>query len=184
MNANEVIADRALEILGHPRGRYEVIHPLDHVHLDHSTNDVYSTAVRLALVTSLRRLGDSPGALATAFAGKAEEFGDVLKMGRTQLQEAVPMTLGQEFTTYAVMIEEDRQRLTEAAALLLESNLGRTAIGTFVQLSGVLTRVAVRLAKACDDLRLTSSGPTAGLGEINLPPVQAGSSIMPGKVNR
>ncbi|MGW2650296.1 aspartate ammonia-lyase [Streptomyces sp. NPDC001393] len=222
MNANEVIANRALEILGHPRGSYDVVHPLDHVNLGQSTNDVYPTAVRLTLVASLRRLGDSLGALAAAFTAKAAEFGDVLKMGRTQLQDAVPMTLGQEFTTYAVMIEEDRQRLTEAAALLLESNLGGTAIGTginghpryadlacahladisglpvrpagdfieatqdcgaFVQLSGVLKRVAVKLSKTCNDLRLTSSGPTAGLGEINLPPVQAGSSIMPGKVN-
>ncbi|GGW79529.1 aspartate ammonia-lyase [Streptomyces caelestis] len=222
MNANEVIANRALEILGHPRGRYDVIHPLDHVNLGQSTNDVYPTAVRLALVASLRRLGSGLGALATAFTAKATEFGDVLKMGRTQLQDAVPMTLGQEFTTYAVMIEEDRQRLDEAAALLLESNLGGTAIGTgitghpryaelacrhladisgelvrpagdfieatqdcgaFVQLSGVLKRVAVKLSKTCNDLRLLSSGPRAGLGEINLPPVQAGSSIMPGKVN-
>ncbi|MET9524938.1 aspartate ammonia-lyase [Streptomyces coeruleorubidus] len=222
MNANEVIANRALEILGHPRGCYDAIHPLDHVNLGQSTNDVYPTAVRLALVASLRRLGASLRALATAFATKATEFGDVLKMGRTQLQDAVPMTLGQEFTTYAVMIEDDRQRLTEAAALLLESNLGGTAIGTginghpryaglacsylagisgepvrpagdfieatqdcgaFVQLSGVLKRVAVKLSKTCNDLRLMSSGPIAGLGEINLPSVQAGSSIMPGKVN-
>ncbi|EPJ37158.1 putative Aspartate ammonia-lyase [Streptomyces afghaniensis 772] len=222
MNANEVIANRALEILGHPRGRYDVIHPLDHVNLGQSTNDVYPTAVRLALVASLRRLGASLRALATAFTAKATEFDDVLKMGRTQLQDAVPMTLGQEFTTYAVMIDEDRGRLDEAAALLLESNLGGTAIGTringhpryaelacrhladisgepvrpagdfieatqdcgaFVQLSGVLKRVAVKLSKTCNDLRLMSSGPTAGFGEINLPPVQAGSSIMPGKVN-
>ncbi|MEW2399491.1 aspartate ammonia-lyase [Streptomyces sp. NPDC046862] len=222
MNANEVVANRALEILGHPRGLYDVIHPLDHVNLGQSTNDVYPTAVRLALVTSLRRLDDSMKVLADAFGAKAREFSDVLKMGRTQLQDAVPMTLGQEFTTYAVMIEEDRRRLNEAAALLLESNLGGTAIGTginghpryaalacahlaeisgepvrpaadfieatqdcgaFVQLSGVLKRVAVKLSKTCNDLRLTSSGPTAGLAEINLPPVQAGSSIMPGKVN-
>lgn len=222
MNANEVVANRALEILGHPRGFYEVIHPLDHVNLGQSTNDVYPTAVRLALVTSLRRLSGSMKVLADTFSVKAEEFADILKMGRTQLQDAVPMTLGQEFITYAIMIEEDRQRLDEAAALLLESNLGGTAIGTginghpryadlacahladisgeavrpagnlieatqdcgaFVQLSGVLKRVAVKLSKTCNDLRLTSSGPTAGLGEINLPPVQAGSSIMPGKVN-
>lgn len=222
MNTNEVVANRALEILGHPRGFYEVIHPLDHVNLGQSTNDVYPTAVRLALVTSLRGLGDSMKVLADAFGAKAEEFTGVLKMGRTQLQDAVPMTLGQEFTTYAVMIEEDRRRLNEAAALLLESHLGGTAIGTginghpryaalacahlaeisgepvrpaadfieatqdcgaFVQLSGVLKRVAVKLSKTCNDLRLTSSGPTAGLAEINLPPVQAGSSIMPGKVN-
>jgi aspartate ammonia-lyase len=222
MNANEVIANRALEILGHPRGFYDVIHPIDDVNLGQSTNDVYPTAIRLAMVGSLRKLGHSMKALADAFGVKAEEFGDTLKVGRTQLQDAVPMTLGQEFTTYAVMIEEDRQRLTEAAALLLESNLGGTAIGTginghpryaelacsylagmsgepvrpagdfieatqdcgaFVQLSGILKRVAVKLSKTCNDLRLMSSGPTAGLGEINLPPVQAGSSIMPGKVN-
>ena len=222
MNANEVIANRSLEILGHPRGRYDVVHPLDHVNLGQSTNDVYPTAVRLALVSALRRLVDSLGELADSFTAKAAEFGSVLKMGRTQLQDAVPMTLGQEFTTYAVMIEEDRQRLAEAASLLLESNLGGTAIGTginghpdyaelacahlaeisgervrpaadfieatqdcgaFVQLSGVLKRVAVKLSKTCNDLRLTSSGPTAGFGEINLPAVQAGSSIMPGKVN-
>ncbi len=130
MNANEVIANRALGTLGLPRGSYDVIHPLDHVNHDQSTNDVYPTAVRLALVIPLRRLSDSLGAPATAFTAKAAEFGDVLKMGRTQLQDAVPMTLGQEFTTYAVMIEEDRQRLTEAAAPLLESHLGGTAIGT------------------------------------------------------
>ncbi|WP_394365536.1 lyase family protein [Streptomyces sasae] len=130
MNANEVIANRALEILGHPRGCYDVIHPLDHVNLGQSTNDVYPTAVRLALVASLRRIDASLGALTTAFTKKAAEFSDVRKKGRTQLQDAVPMTLGQEFTTYAVMIEEDRRRLTEAAALLLESHLGGTAIGT------------------------------------------------------
>ncbi|WP_333492474.1 lyase family protein [Streptomyces camelliae] len=117
-------------MLGHPRGRYEVIHPLDHVNPGQSTNDVYPTAVRLALVTSPRRLGGSLGTLATAFTEKAAEFSGVLKMGRTQLQDAVPMTLGQKFTTYAVMIEDDRQRLTEAAALLPESHLGDTAIGT------------------------------------------------------
>lgn len=199
-----------------------MIHPLDHGNLGQSTNDVHPTAVRLTLVASLRRLGDSLGTLATAFTEKAAEFGDALKMGRTQLQDAVPMTLGQEFTTYAVMIEEDRRRLVEAAALLLESNLGGTAIdtginghpcyaelaraylaetsgepvrparalieatqdcGAFVQLSGVPKRVAVKLSKTCNDLRPTSSGPTTGFGEINLPPMQASSSIMPGKVN-
>ena len=222
MNANEVIANRALELLGHPRGAYDVLHPLEHVNLSQSTNDVYPTAIRLALVTALRRLSDALHHLADTFQVKAAEFSDVLKVGRTQLQDAVPMTLGQEFTAYAVMIEEDRQRLAETAALLLESNLGGTAIGTgincdprypqlacahlaeisgepvrpaddlieaaqdcgaFLQLSGVLKRVAVKLSKTCNDLRLTSSGPTAGLGEINLPAVQAGSSIMPGKVN-
>lgn len=222
MNANEVIANRALELLGHPRGTYQVLHPLEHVNLGQSTNDVYPTAVRLALIRALHRLGHALERLADSFRDKATEFHDVLKMGRTQLQDAVPMTLGQEFTTYAVMIDEDRQRLAETVTLLVESNLGGTAIGTginghprysalacahlseisgetvrpagdlieatqdcgaFVQLSGVLKRVAVKLSKTCNDLRLMSSGPNAGFGEINLPAVQAGSSIMPGKVN-
>ncbi|GAA2785825.1 aspartate ammonia-lyase [Saccharopolyspora taberi] len=222
MNANEVIANRALELLGHPRGDYEHLHPLEHVNLGQSTNDVYPTAIKLALVAGLRELRAAMGGLAEAFHAKYVEFADVLKMGRTQLQDAVPMTLGQEFKTYAVMLEEDRQRLGEATDLLLEINLGGTAIGTginthpeyaaracahlarisgvpvrtaenlveatqdagaLVQLSGVLKRVAVKLSKTCNDLRLTSSGPRAGLNEINLPAVQAGSSIMPGKVN-
>ncbi|MFI7097586.1 aspartate ammonia-lyase [Streptomyces lydicus] len=222
MNANEVIANRALELLGHPRGTYQELHPMEHVNRGQSTNDVYPTAVKLALVFSVRRLRAALHGLGSAFEEKAREFGDVLKMGRTQLQEAVPMTLGQEFAAYAITIEEDCGRLAEAAELLLESNLGGTAIGTginghprypelacgylaeisglpvrpagdlieatqdcgaFVHLSGVLKRVAVKLSKTCNDLRLTSSGPAAGLGEINLPAVQAGSSIMPGKVN-
>ncbi|RDI63538.1 aspartate ammonia-lyase [Nocardia pseudobrasiliensis] len=222
MNANEVIANRALEILGHPRGEYAALDPLAHVNLGQSTNDVYPTAVKLALVTHLRQVIAGLGRLAAAFDRKAIEFADVVKMGRTQLQDAVPMTLGQEFATYAVMLREDCDRLTEAAALLLECNLGGTAIGTginghprysalaceylaqisgeavvpasnlieatqdcgvFVQVSGVLKRVAVKLSKTCNDLRLISSGPATGLGEINLPPRQAGSSIMPGKVN-
>ncbi|CAM04330.1 aspartate ammonia-lyase [Saccharopolyspora erythraea NRRL 2338] len=222
MNANEVIANRALEHLGHTRGDYHHLHPLEHVNLAQSTNDVYPTAIKLALTTGLHRLHTAMGALAEAFHDKSVEFADVLKMGRTQLQDAVPMTLGQELKTYAIMLEEDRQRLTEATDLLLEINLGGTAIGTginthpdyaasacthlaritaipvrtadnlveatqdagaLVQLSGVLKRVAVKLSKTCNDLRLTSSGPRAGLNEINLPAVQAGSSIMPGKVN-
>ncbi|MFI5776211.1 aspartate ammonia-lyase [Nocardia sp. NPDC051570] len=222
MNANEVIANRALEILGLPRGDYAALDPLEHVNLGQSTNDVYPTAVKLALVTHLRQVIAGLRRLAAAFDRKAIEFADVVKMGRTQLQDAVPMTLGQEFSTYAVMLREDCDRLTEAAALLLECNLGGTAIGTginghprysalacaylreitgeavtpasnlieatqdcgvFVQVSGVLKRVAVKLSKTCNDLRLISSGPSTGLGEINLPAVQAGSSIMPGKVN-
>jgi aspartate ammonia-lyase len=222
MNANEVIANRALELLGAKKGEYARLHPLDHVNLSQSTNDVYPTAVKLALQFGIRRLAIELVSLRKAFEAKAEEFSDVLKIGRTQLQDAVPMTLGQEFSTYAVMLQEDESRLGEAASLIREVNLGATAIGTginahpeyaarvtrtlseisgvelivspnlieatqdagsFVQLSGVLKRVAVKLSKVCNDLRLLSSGPRAGIGEINLPAVQAGSSIMPGKVN-
>ena len=222
MNANEVIANRALEILGFERGQYHEIHPLEHVNLSQSTNDVYPTAVKVALRFKIDKLVTAMEVLRLEFDAKAREFGDILKMGRTQLQDAVPMTLGQEFSTYGVMLREDQQRLREAALLIQEINLGATAIGTginappeyaplackylsaltgyefitadnlveatqdagsFVQLSGVLKRVAVKLSKVCNDLRLLSSGPRAGLGEINLPPVQAGSSIMPGKVN-
>jgi len=222
MNANEVICNRALELLGHAKGEYQHLHPLDHVNLSQSTNDVYPTAVKLALQFGIRRLLDDMKLLRQAFEAKALEFADVLKVGRTQLQDAVPMTLGQEFSTYAVMLGEDEQRLAEAATLICEINLGATAIGTginahpdyarlvtlrlaelsnvsfivspnlveatqdagsFVQLSGVLKRIAVKLSKTCNDLRLLSSGPRAGIGEIFLPAVQAGSSIMPGKVN-
>ena len=222
MNANEVICNRALELLGHAKGEYQHLHPLDHVNLSQSTNDVYPTAIKLALQFGIRRLLHDMALLRNAFQAKAAEFGDVLKVGRTQLQDAVPMTLGQEFSTYAVMLGEDEQRLAEAATLIREINLGATAIGTginahpdyarlvtarltelsnvpfivspdlveatqdagsFVQLSGVLKRIAVKLSKTCNDLRLLSSGPRAGLGEIHLPAVQAGSSIMPGKVN-
>ena len=222
MNANEVICNRALELLGHAKGEYGQLHPLDHVNMSQSTNDVYPTSVKLALQFGIRRLAAEMDALRKAFESKALEFASVLKVGRTQLQDAVPMTLGQEFSTYAVMLEEDRERLAEAAALIREINLGATAIGTginvhpdyarlvtrrlseisgvelvvspnlieatqdagaFVQLSGVLKRIAVKLSKTCNDLRLLSSGPRAGLGEITLPAVQAGSSIMPGKVN-
>ena len=222
MNANEVIANRALELLGHKRGEYSYLHPVEDVNMSQSTNDVYPTAVKVALHFAIGRLGAAMRELRLAFSAKAQEFTDVLKMGRTQLQDAVPMTLGQELTTYAVMLEEDEERLREAALLITEINLGATAIGTginahpdyaalvcqrlaeltgirlvtapnlveatqdagaYVQLSGVLKRIAVKLSKVCNDLRLLSSGPRAGFGEINLPPVQAGSSIMPGKVN-
>jgi aspartate ammonia-lyase len=222
MNANEVIANLALERLGFDKGRYDVLHPNDHVNASQSTNDVYPTAVRLALWSGIDRLLGSMATLRGGFEAKAEEFKDILKIGRTQLQDAVPMTLGQEFSTYAVMIEEDEARLREARALIQEVNLGATAIGTginapagyadlackylaeesripvvkaknlveatqdtgaFVQLSGVLKRVATKLSKTCNDLRLLSSGPQAGFGDIRLPARQAGSSIMPGKVN-
>jgi len=222
MNANEVIANVALELLGKNKGDYATLHPNEHVNLSQSTNDVYPTAIKLALVTGIRRLQAAMSVLRQSFERKADEFDGIMKIGRTQLQDAVPMTLGQEFSTYAVMLGEDEARLGEAALLLQEINLGATAIGTginthpsyaglvrhhlskitgrelitasnlveatqdagaFVQLSGVLKRVAVKLSKTCNDLRLLSSGPRGGFGEINLPPVQAGSSIMPGKVN-
>lgn len=222
MNANEVLANRALEILGYPRGRYDIIHPIEDVNASQSTNDVYPTALRVASCFALERLLLAMAELRAAFETKSKEFRGILKMGRTQLQDAVPMTLGQEFATYAVMLGEDEARLREAMALIREINLGATAIGTgintdpayadlacgylsavtqlplvraadmieatqdtgaFVQLSGVLKRVACKVSKTCNDLRLLSSGPQAGLGEINLPPRAAGSSIMPGKVN-
>jgi aspartate ammonia-lyase len=222
MNANEVIANRALEHLGAAKGDYARLHPNDHVNASQSTNDVYPTALRLAAWFGIGRLLQQMALLRGAFEAKAVEFQDVLKIGRTQLQDAVPMTLGQEFSTYAVMLAEDEQRLREARSLIEEVNLGATAIGTginaphgygarvvallaeasgvpvqaspnlveatqdtgaFVQLSGVLKRVACKLSKTCNDLRLLSSGPQAGFGDIKLPARQAGSSIMPGKVN-
>jgi aspartate ammonia-lyase len=222
MNANEVIANRGLELMGHRRGEYQYLHPLNHVNMSQSTNDVYPTALNIALQFEVSQLLAAMQELYTAFAAKADKFADVVKMGRTQLQDAVPMTLGQEFSAYAVMLEEDMQRLYEVSTLIREINMGATAIGTglnthpdyaplvcrklceitgiplttspnlieatqdagvYVQLSGVLKRIAVKLSKTCSDLRLLSSGPRAGLGEINLPAVQAGSSIMPGKVN-
>jgi len=222
MNANEVIANRALELMGHARGRYDVLHPNDHVNASQSTNDVYPTALRLAAWIGIEELLREMAALREAFEAKASEFADVMKIGRTQLQDAVPMTLGQEFLAFAVMIGEDEARLNEARTLLTEVNLGATAVGTginapagytdvvvplladisgvpvvkapnlveatqdtgaFIQMSGVLKRVACKLSKTCHDLRLLSSGPQAGFGDILLPPRQAGSSIMPGKVN-
>jgi aspartate ammonia-lyase len=222
MNANEVIANRALEILGCPRGDYDRVHPLDHVNLSQSTNDVYPTAIKVALQVHIATLHTTLLEVSAAFGRKAADFKSVLKMGRTQLQDAVPMTLGQEFGTYAIMVDEDAERLLEAAQLVSEINLGGTAIGTglnahpryarlvcekltvisgfslstasdlveatqdvgaFVQLSGVLKRTALKLSKICSDLRLLSSGPRSGFNEINLPAVQPGSSIMPGKVN-
>ena len=222
MNANEVIANRGLELMGFARGRYDMLHPNDHVNASQSTNDVYPTALRLAAWTGIGRLLQALAGLREAFDQKAKAFEDILKIGRTQLQDAVPMTLGQEMLAYAVMLGEDEQRLSEARALMLEVNLGATAIGTginapagyaknvvdrlaqysgvpvvaspnlveatqdtgaFVQLSGVLKRIACKLSKIANDLRLLSSAPQAGLGDIFLPARQAGSSIMPGKVN-
>lgn len=222
MNANEVIANLALRELQKPAGDYSVIHPNDHVNLSQSTNDVYPSAVRLTMVRACPALIVEQEALKAALLVKAVEFHDVIKVGRTQLMDAVPMRLGQEFRGFAVTIGEDIDRLREVGNLLREINLGGTAIGTgintpegysetvienlskisgermimagdlieatsdmgaFVMFSGVLKRIAVKLSKICNDLRLLNSGPRAGLGEIRLPAVQAGSSIMPGKVN-
>jgi aspartate ammonia-lyase len=222
MNANEVIANRALELLGRSRGDYDVVHPNNHVNLSQSTNDAYPTALKIAALWSLRDLEQAVGSLRDAFLAKGDEFADVVKMGRTQLQDAVPMTLGQEFKAFGITLGEEVERLRAAAGLIREINMGATAIGTgintdpryaetvraalsritgielvtspdlveatqdtgaFVHLSGALKRLAVKLSKIANDLRLLSSGPRAGLGEIRLPPMQPGSSIMPGKVN-
>jgi len=222
MNTNEVIANRGLELMGHGRGDYQFLHPIDDVNRSQSTNDVYPTAIKLAMVLGTQRLLVEHRLLTKSFRDKGHEFNDVLKIGRTQLQDAVPMTLGQEFRGFAVTLAEDYDRLSEVIPLLNEINMGATAIGTgitadpryaeavrrqlventgiemetapdlieatsdagvFMTLSGTLKRAAVKLSKICNDLRLTSSGPQAGLGEIMLPPRQAGSSIMPGKVN-
>ena len=222
MNTNEVIANRGLEILGHAFGDYQHFHPIDDVNRSQSTNDVYPTAIKLAMVFGLQRLLEEHRKLTLAFADKGAEFADVLKVGRTQLQDAVPMTLGQEFSGFAHTLTEDHDRLGEVIPWLNEINMGATAIGTgitadpryaeavcrhlteitgitmetaadlieatsdagiFMTLSGTLKRAAVKLSKICNDLRLLSSGPQAGFGEINLPARQAGSSIMPGKVN-
>jgi aspartate ammonia-lyase len=222
MNANEVIANLALKLLGKPRGDYATINPNDHVNLSQSTNDVYPTAVRLTVLRACPALIEEQKLLVAALMAKAVEFDDVIKVGRTQLMDAVPMRLGSEFRAFAVTVAEDIERLKEFAGLLREVNLGGTAIGTgintpegyservirnlaeisgvpmvpaadlieatsdlgaFVTFSSVLKRIAVKLSKICNDLRLLNSGPRAGLGEIRLPAVQAGSSIMPGKVN-
>ncbi|GAA0774652.1 aspartate ammonia-lyase [Roseibium denhamense] len=222
MNANEVIANRAIELCGGVKGDYHVIHPNDHVNASQSTNDVYPSAIKLAVLKELDRLLIQMEAFKTVCIEKRDEFSTILKLGRTQLQDAVPMTLGQEFGAYSTTIEEDIARLRESTVHLCELNIGATAIGTginapvrfsehcveelrrlsgfnlriaenlieatsdaggFVLFSGVVKRAAIKLSKVCNDLRLLSSGPRGGLGEIRLPAVQAGSSIMPGKVN-
>jgi aspartate ammonia-lyase len=222
MNANEVIANRGLELMGHGKGEYHHLHPNDHVNASQSTNDAYPTAVKLAVILSLRDTLGAMGELKAALELKAAAFADVLKMGRTENQDAVPMTLGQEFGAYAVMIGSAMRALKGAAGELHEINMGATAIGTginsppgyaelvtellaqisgvpvskaadlveatqdsgsFAQMSGSLKRAAVQVSKICNDLRWLSSGPRCGLGEIMLPPMQPGSSIMPGKVN-
>ncbi|OAM37095.1 aspartate ammonia-lyase [Eikenella sp. NML080894] len=222
MNTNEVIANLALEALGHAKGRYDIVNPMDHVNASQSTNDAYPTGFRLAVYTSIGELLGQLAHLKNTFAAKADEFKDILKMGRTQLQDAVPMTAGQEFQSFQVLLAEEETNLERTRQLLLEVNLGATAIGTgintpqgyaplavqklseisglpckltenlieatsdcgaYVMVHGALKRSAVKLSKICNDLRLLSSGPRAGLKEINLPEMQAGSSIMPAKVN-
>ena len=222
MNTNEVIANLALEYLGYAKGRYDIINPNDHVNKSQSTNDAYSTGFRLGLFALVGSLIEELERLIAAMRAKGVELVHVLKMGRTQLQDAVPMSLGQEFEAFAVLLEEEVSRLHNNAALLLEVNLGATAIGTglntppdyqstvvgrlreitgldirgahdlleatsdtgaYVSMHAAIKRLAVKLSKICNDLRLLSSGPRAGLGEIRLPERQAGSSIMPAKVN-
>ncbi|MEG2035526.1 MAG: aspartate ammonia-lyase [Mucinivorans sp.] len=222
MNANEVIANRALEILGHQRGEYKFVHPNNHVNMSQSTNDAYPTAVKIALLYSNERLIEAVQRIVESFRAKGREFSSVIKMGRTQLQDAVPMTQGQEFEAHAANLEEELERLRSNVNLFLEVNMGATAIGTginsdpdytplcvanlreitgwpikaatnmieatndtgaFVIYSSAVKRLAVKLSKICNDLRLLSSGPRTGLNEINLPAMQPGSTIMPGKVN-
>jgi aspartate ammonia-lyase len=222
MNANEVIANRALEILGYEKGEYQFCHPNNHVNLSQSTNDAYPTSVKIALILANQSLIEVLKELIKSFHNKGKEFSHIIKMGRTQLQDAVPMTLGQEFEAYAVTLGEEVERLEQNVKLFLEVNIGATAIGTginahpdyskkvvvhlrditkmeivladnlveatqdtgaFVMYSSAVKRLAVKLSKICNDLRILSSGPRAGINEINLPPVQPGSSIMPGKIN-
>ncbi len=222
MNANEVIANIALEKMGYKKGEYKYCHPNNHVNCSQSTNDAYPTAFRLALLKRLEGYKNELKALASSFRRKGDEFKSVLKMGRTQLQDAVPMSLGAEFMSWSNTIREELSRIDSAKNLIREINMGATAIGTkinapeaypelvtkylvkfsgsplfladdlieatsdtgaYVQLSGVLKRTAVKLSKISNDLRLLSSGPRTGFNEINLPQMQPGSSIMPGKVN-
>ncbi|POY37109.1 aspartate ammonia-lyase [Solitalea longa] len=222
MNANEVIANIGLEYLGYQKGDYDHLHPNNHVNCSQSTNDAYPTAFRIALYKKIDIYVKSLEALQISFSRKANEFKNVLKMGRTQLQDAVPMTLGSEFHGWATTIGEDIQRMRESQKLICECNMGATAIGTrinapdgypelctkyladisgipitlaedlieatsdtgaYVQISGTLKRSVIKISKICNDLRLLSSGPRTGINEINLPKMQPGSSIMPGKVN-
>ena len=222
MNANEVIANLALESLGHKKGEYQYVNPNDHVNFGQSTNDVYPTAFHLGLILRLESYMEALRRLQAAFVAKAREFDRVLKMGRTHLQDAVPMSLGAEFQGWGTTIGEEVNHLAEIAHLLHGINLGATAIGTtvtaapgypalatkhladitglkftlaedlieatsdtgdYVLLSGVLKHTSVKLTKICNDLRMLASGPRCGFNEINLPQMQPGSSIMPGKVN-
>lgn len=222
MNANEVIANRAIELLNGKKGDYNIVHPLDHVNLHQSTNDVFPTALRIAVIHLLKTVKEQFANLQAALQKKEVEFSNIIKIGRTQLQDALPVTLGQEFGAWAQAISRDKYRLDKAAESLRQVNIGGTAVGTginapkdytsniietlreqtgielaqaefmmdptqncdvFVELSGLLKASAVNLSKIANDLRLLSSGPCAGIGEITLPAVQVGSSIMPGKIN-
>ncbi|WP_312515380.1 aspartate ammonia-lyase [Anaerospora sp.] len=222
MNVNEVLANRAIELLGGNRGEYGLVHPLNHVNLHQSTNDVYPTALRIAAIWLLQPLSEACAALQQQLQEKEAQFAAVVKVGRTQLQDAVPILLGQEFSAFAQAISRDRWRLYKVEERLRQTNLGGTAVGTglnadrkyiymvnervrglaklglaraenmvditqnadvFVEVSGLIKTLAVNLNKIANDLRLLSSGPIAGLGEICLPERQAGSSLMPGKVN-
>ena len=222
MNANEVIANRALEIMGHRRGEYQFCSPNDHVNRSQSTNDAYPTAIHIGMYFTHKKLVEHFEQLIASFRRKAEEFKHVVKMGRTQLEDAVPMTLGQTFNGFASILQNEIRNLEFAAEEFLTVNMGATAIGTgitsepgyadlcvkalseitgwnivlsddlvgatsdtscLVGYSSAMRRVAVKMNKICNDLRLLASGPRCGLGEFNLPPMQPGSSIMPGKVN-
>jgi aspartate ammonia-lyase len=222
MNVNEVIANEALKIMEKNPGEYEFLHPLDDVNLSQSTNDTYPTALRIASIYLIRELSESFASLQNALQQKEIQFRNVIKLGRTQYQDAVPITLGQEFGAYAQAIARDRWRLYNAEERLRSVNLGGTAVGNsvsatreyilnvnsilkkitklpiaksedlidatqnldiFVEVHGILKSGAVSVIKICNDLRFLSSGPMGGIGEISLPPKQAGSSIMPGKVN-
>lgn len=222
MNANEVIANRAIEILNGEKGDYSIVHPNDHVNMAQSTNDVYPTAGKLTILKLLPKTIQQLESLYSAMEYKSKEFDDVIKMGRTQLQDAVPIRLGQEFKAYASVIKRDIKRITKVSDEMKVINLGATAIGTainttpyylenivpnlakitkekleqaedlidatqnldgFVQVSAALKTCAVNLSKIANDLRLLSSGPKTGIGEITLPAKQNGSSIMPGKIN-
>jgi aspartate ammonia-lyase len=222
MNVNEVLANRAAELLGEPRGQYTRVHPNDHVNMSQSTNDVFPASTRLALLVGHRPLVHAARELAASLAGKAKEFSGVLKTGRTHLQDAVPITLGQEFGGFASCIRRGADDVELMSEQLYELNLGATAVGTSLNAgdeyqrlvidnlaketglplkpatdlfrvtqsmgdvlaySGAMRRLAVELGKIASDLRLLSMGPRAGLAEIALPPVQPGSSIMPGKIN-
>ena len=222
MNINEVVANRALEIMGHEKGEYQYCSPTEHVDLSQSTNDAYPTAFKLCFILHNEDLVRELQRLINAFRAKGKEFDHVIKMGRTQLRDAVPMTLGQEFEAFAVTLDEEVSRLNEVASLFLEVNLGASAIGTgintvpgyshtavdalrvisgkkfvlagnlveatsdagsSVMYSSALKRLAVKLSKICNDLRLLASGPRCGLNEINIPAVMPGSNLMPGKVN-
>lgn len=222
MNVNEVLANRAAELLGGNRGDYGKVHPNDHVNMAQSTNDVFPTAIRLASLRMLYSLVQSTEALRDALFAKGQEFDHILKSGRTHLQDAVPIRLGQEFSAYAVAIDKNINGLRRCIPFLLELGIGGTAIGTglnaeesyiaavvaeiaretgydvttadnliettqnmdpFVTLSSALKGLAVNVGRVANDLRLLASGPRTGLGEITLPAVQPGSSIMPGKVN-